>query len=99
MTAADGTRSRFLAVSDFVTNPYTEQSSTKNPATSQPTGANADQLTASLTKVMNELKKLFPANCKFTNYRLDIKTISSDTGVIFIAPVPVCVVEKNWKEF
>jgi Tfp pilus tip-associated adhesin PilY1 len=99
MTAADGTRSRFLAVSDFVTNPYTEQSSTKNPATNQPSGTNADQLTASLTKVMNELKKLFPANCKFTNYRLDIKTISSDTGVIFIAPVPVCVVEKNWKEF
>ena len=53
----DGTRSRFLAVSDFVTNPYTEQSSTKNPASSQPSGANADQLTASLTKVMNELKK------------------------------------------
>jgi len=99
MVAADGTRSRYLAVSDFVTNPYTEQGSTKNPSTTQTTGANADQLTASLTQVMNELKKLFPVNCKFTNYRLDIKTISSDTGVIFIAPVPVCVIEKNWKEF
>jgi Tfp pilus tip-associated adhesin PilY1 len=99
MVAADGTRTRYLAVSDFVTNPYTEQSSTKNPATTQPTGTNADQLTASLTQVMNELKKLFPQNCKFTNYRLDIKTISSDTGVVFIAPVPVCIIEKNWKEF
>jgi Tfp pilus tip-associated adhesin PilY1 len=97
MVGADGTRTRYLAVSDFVTNPYTEQSATKNPASSQ-TGTTADQLTASLTQVMNELKKLFPANCKFTNYRIDIKTISSDTGVVFIAPVPICIIEKNWKE-
>ena len=49
--------------------------------------------------VMNSLKKLFPLNCRFGNYRIDIKAISGDTGIIFIAPVPICIVEKNWKEF
>jgi hypothetical protein len=98
MVGVDGQRTKFFMVSNFVTNPYVEQGPTKNPLSSTTTGPNADQLSASLTQVMNELKKLFPQNCKFTNYRLDIKTISSDTGVVFIAPVPVCIVEKNWKE-
>src|SRR6185436_10740657 len=98
MVGADNQRTKFFMVSNFVTNPYTEQGPTKNPLSNTPTGTNADQLTASLTQVMEELKKLFPKNCKFTNYRLDIKTISADTGVVFIAPVPVCIVEKNWKE-
>jgi hypothetical protein len=98
MVGADGQRTKFFMVSNFVTNPYVEQGATKNPSSSG-TGTNADQLTTALTNVMEELKKLFPKNCRFANYRLDIKTISSDTGVVFIAPVPVCIVEKNWKEF
>jgi len=48
---------------------------------------------------MEELKTLFPNECRFANYRIDIKTIASDTGVVFIAPVPVCLMERNWKEF
>lgn len=98
MVGADGQRTKYFMVSNFVTNPYIEQGATKNPSGSG-TGPNADQLTATLSNVMEELKKLFPKNCRFANYRLDIKTISSDTGVVFIAPVPVCIVEKNWKEF
>jgi Tfp pilus tip-associated adhesin PilY1 len=98
MVGADNLRTKFFMVSNFVTNPYIEQGATKNPSSSTG-GTNADQLNATLTQVMNELKKLFPQNCRFANYRLDIKTISSDTGVVFIAPVPVCIIEKNWKEF
>lgn len=98
MEGADGQRTKFFMVSNFVTNPYIEQGATKNPS-SGTSGANADQLNATLEQVMDELKKLFPKSCRFANYRLDIKTISSDTGVVFIAPVPVCIVEKNWKEF
>ncbi|HYU31190.1 MAG TPA: PilC/PilY family type IV pilus protein [Thermoanaerobaculia bacterium] len=99
MVGADGQRTKFFMVSNFVTNPYVEQGPTKNPLSSSPSGPTADDVPASLAKVTEELKKLFPSNCKFTNYRLDIKTISADTGVVFIAPVPVCIVEKNWKEF
>lgn len=99
MVGADNQRTKFFMVSNFVTNPYVEQGPTKNLLSDSGTTPTADQLTTGLKQVMSELKKLFPQNCKFTNYRLDIKTISSDTGVVFIAPVPVCIIEKNWKEF
>jgi hypothetical protein len=95
-----GTASRYTQIADFVTDPYTEQGLTKNPvlSTSRP---NADQFPTGshLADVLKQLQTLFPPNCKFGNYRIDVKTLSSDTGVIFIAPVPVCIIEKNWKEF
>ena len=95
-----GSASRYTQIADFVTDPYTEQGLTKNPvlSTSRP---NADQFPAGshLADVLKQLQKLFPSNCKFGNFRIDIKTLSSDTGIIFIAPVPVCIIEKNWKEF
>jgi len=95
-----GTASRYTQIADFVTDPYTEQGLTKNPVLST-TRPNADQFPTGshLADVLKQLQTLFPANCKFGNYRIDVKTLSSDTGVIFIAPVPVCIVEKNWKEF
>lgn len=97
---AVGSNVRAYNVSTFVTAPYTEQAQTKNPSASGGgTTSNADQLTAPLLSVMNTLKQLFPANCRFGNSRIDIKTITGDTGVIFIAPVPVCIIEKNWKEY
>jgi hypothetical protein len=91
---------RYYNAPTFVTPPYTEQSQTKNPSPTNPSppGTTADQLTPQLTSVMKALKSLFPKNCRFGNYRIDIKAISGDTGVIFIAPVPICIVEKNWKE-
>ncbi len=99
LTDVSGNPIRYYNAPTFVTPPYTEQSQTKNPSPgTTPPGTNADQLTAQLTSVMNTLKKLFPRNCRFGNYRIDIKAISGDTGVIFIAPVPICIVEKNWKE-
>jgi hypothetical protein len=95
---ADGNASRFITIQDFVTDPFTEQGQTKNPETNadQP---HADELTDALKQVLENLKTLFPPNCKFGNFRIDVKTLSSDTGIIFIAPVPVCIIESNWKEF
>ena len=93
-----GDRTRWFDIADFVTEPYVEQSATKNPE--RPGGGDtADDLDADQLAIMEELKTLFPSNCKFANYRLDIKTLSSDTGIHLIAPVPICIVEKNWKEF
>jgi hypothetical protein len=97
LTDLSGNPIRYYNAPTFVTPPYTEQAQTKNPISGTP-GTNADQLTPQLISVMNTLKKLFPKNCKFGNFRIDIKAISGDTGVIFIAPVPICIVEKNWKE-
>jgi hypothetical protein len=94
----DGQPTRYKAVSAFVTSPYTEPGQNKNSdsGSSEPS---ADALTALEVDVMDNLKQLFPENCKFANYRVDIKTIAADTRVERIAPIPVCVVEKNWKEY
>jgi hypothetical protein len=89
----DDNQTRFMTVANFVTNPYAEESQTRNPETGTP----EPPLPENLEDVMEALKSLFPTNCTFANYRIDIKTISADTGVIFIAPVPVCIIEKNWK--
>jgi len=92
-----GTRVRTTEISSLATEAFIERGQTKNPA--QDGQSSSDALTAKLQQVMDELKRLFPENCKFANYRLDIKTISANTGVVHIAPVPVCIIEKNWREF
>ncbi len=48
--------------------------------------------------VTQRLTALFPTNCQFANHTQNIETIQSDNGLVCIAPVPVCVVRKNWKE-
>lgn len=94
-------RRRYMTVDDFVTAPFTEQSQTKNPP---PVGGegdgNADQLDAALAQILRELQALFPRSCRFSeSYRIDIKARSSDTGMIFVAPVPICVIEKDFREY
>jgi hypothetical protein len=60
---------------------------------------NTDTITVNLAKIENQIKALLPANCRFTDYTINIKASRSDTGVDFIAPVPVCIIQQNWKEF
>jgi hypothetical protein len=60
---------------------------------------NVDQLNANLIKIENQLKTLLPSNCRFSDYTINIHASRSDTGVDFIAPVPVCIIQQNWKEF
>ena len=105
MLDLNGAETRFVTASTFVTQPYTEQGTNRDGSGGggggppPPPGGSADELTDQLRQVMEEMKELFPQECKFANYRIDIKTIAADTGVIFIAPVPVCLIEQNWKEF
>lgn len=90
----EGLGTRYTEVPDFVTSPYSEQGQTKNPE-----GGQADSLTVDQLKVLETLKSLFPDNCKFAHFRIDIRTVAADTSVQHIASVPVCMIEKNWKEF
>ena len=62
-------------------------------------GPNPGDLTDEERAVMEALRDLFPENCRFTNQRIDVRLVTSDTQVRRIAAVPVCVIEKNWKEF
>src|SRR5204862_7675678 len=87
---------RYVAKDNFVTNPFTEQAQTKNSSATDTTG---QQLTTEQNLLFEKLKTLFPSNCKFSNFRIDIKTVRADTKLVLIAPVPICIVSKNWKEF
>ena len=95
----DQSRTRFISHQAFATEPFTEPGQSKNPVTDVEGTFDDLELGIFLQEVMDELKTLFPASCKFGNYRIDVKTVLSDTRVSFIAPVPVCIIEKNWKEF
>lgn len=86
---------RHFEVPHFVTNPFAEQGQTKNES------GGVEEICEDETKmaIMESLKTLFPPTCKFSNYRVDIKTIAADTSLVCIAPVPVCMIQKNWKEW
>lgn len=102
LTDASDALVRHLTVSQFVTSPFTEQGLTKNVSSgSGPGGSTAPQEicdTPTQQRLKESLKRLFPVNCKFSNQTVDIKTISADTRLLCIAPIPVCTIEKNWKE-
>jgi hypothetical protein len=91
---------RFKTAPTFVTNPFAEPGQTMRTSGENEEGEHtADDLSANMIRVMESLKELFPPQCKFANYRIDIKTVAADTSLQFIAAVPVCLIESNWKEF
>jgi hypothetical protein len=96
-------RSRFRRVPEFVTSPFVESSATKNPPCDPNTDPNCNLTPPPVCKnqeaVTQTLKSQFPTSCKFANYTQNIETIQSDEGLVCIAPVPLCIVERNWKEF
>jgi hypothetical protein len=91
---------RYNVAPTFVTNPFAEPGQSKQAGAANEEGEfTADDLSVNMVRVMETLKGLFPPACKFANYRVDIKTVAADTSLQFIAPVPVCLIERNWKEF
>ena len=89
---------RLREISNFVSNPYTEAGQTKNPVSGGGGTTGGGGLSADQEAVMNALKELFPDQCKFANYRIDVRTVAADTSVQHIAAVPICIVEKNFRD-
>ncbi|MDH3254563.1 MAG: PilC/PilY family type IV pilus protein [Acidobacteriota bacterium] len=96
-------RTRSMDVNTLVSRAFADLAISKNdpsdpnvPPDQEPP---PNELPANLQLIMDELKKLFPANCRFANYRIDIRAVAADTEVVDVAPVPVCLIEKNWREF
>ncbi len=92
-------RARYFTSAYFTSAPFVERGSTGNQSDPGGGGTNADQLTESLVKVKEELKRLFPPNCRFGNYTQNVKSLRQDTQIVFIAPVPICIEPTNFKEF
>ncbi len=90
---------RYAVVNDFVTNPFTEDRSLKAASATSGSGGGTEICdTDTMNQLRTSLMSLFPSNCKFGNQTIDIKTVSSKTALFCIAPVPVCMIEKNWRE-
>jgi|GEM_PF-1485197 len=93
-----GVLSRSVDLEGFVTNPFREQApGSKVDANNQDQNGGND-LTDAEKDLMEKLKQLFPKECKFGNHRINIKLIKSTSEVERIAVVPICIIEKNWKE-
>ncbi|MFP3938928.1 MAG: PilC/PilY family type IV pilus protein [Thermoanaerobaculia bacterium] len=92
----------------FVTSPFTEQAVTSTQNTEDDSSEDdsggeddsieADPLSESEQKLMQKLRELFPEQCKFGNHRIDVKVVRADSELERVAAVPICIVEKNWKE-
>ena len=54
--------------------------------------------TTEIQKIREDLKGLFPENCRFGNFSLRVGSNISNTAQVAIAEIPVCVVVKNWTE-
>jgi len=89
---------RFRTVPDLVTEPFTEVGQIKSSVNGNGSGQTADDLSDNLREVMESLKQAYPDSCRFANFTINIKSLRSDTGVEFIAPVPVCITQRNWRE-
>jgi hypothetical protein len=98
LQTVDDQPTRFIEVNGFVTEPFTEQGLTKNPSDADDPAIAGDVLSEEELEVMESLQELFPDNCKFINKHIRITLSAADTRLQRLAAVPVCVIEKNWKE-
>ena len=95
-----GILQRYFSIQDrFVTSPFTEQVVGRSDGDGSSSDTPEDDpLTETELKLEKKLMELFPDKCKFGNQRIDVKVIRDDTQLERIAPVPICIIEKNWKE-
>lgn len=98
VAAGGSVRTRYTEIPQFTTPPFVEQSATANPD-SGGGDQHADFITEALALIRDELKTLQSTRCRYASYTQNIKTIRSDTGVVFVAPIPICIDPTSWKEF
>jgi Tfp pilus tip-associated adhesin PilY1 len=85
---------RYIEREGFIGDPTAEKSSRGDGD-----GQHGDVLDDSLKEILQTLKDEMPDNCRFSNQTINIKAIRDNTGVEFIAPIPVCQIGKNWKQW
>jgi hypothetical protein len=76
-----------------------------NPNPTEGTGSNTDsqQLcnpnSSYVQSVVVQIEKLMPSTCRFSNALISINLGQTSGQTQCVAAVPVCMIEKNWKEF
>jgi hypothetical protein len=99
-----GTSNRYLVLSkDLGLNISTTEVSPiiSNKANPSPPseGLPGGNLPAATKDVMAQIMKLMPSNCRFTNNRIAISVTDTNNSTYNLGAVPICIIEKNWKEF
>jgi hypothetical protein len=92
-----GNTDRYFDVSNIVTSPYVEPGGM--PGDDDDDDDDGGNPCAGQLAMTQRLMQLFPSSCNFANRTENIMTQRADTGIQCIAPVPVCIDTKNWKDF
>ena len=98
----DSDQRYFIVEGGFLSAPFVETGATTNPEEecTGPDCAGTDAIVPdNLDEIMDQLRGLLPPQCRFANYTINIKAVRDDTGIEFLAAVPVCTVRTNWREF
>ena len=101
-TLLDSNERFFRVEGGFLSAPFVETGATANPeenCTGENCNATDAVVPANLDDLMEELKSLLPPQCRFANYTINIKAVRDDTGIEFLAAIPVCTVRTNWRDF
>ncbi|MGB6641876.1 MAG: hypothetical protein WBG67_13955, partial [Thermoanaerobaculia bacterium] len=85
-------------VDDFVTSAYVESGGLPGDDDDDDDDDDNNPC-AGVRELAETLESLFPPSCNFANRTENIMAQRSNTEVECIAPVPVCIENKNWKEY
>jgi hypothetical protein len=53
---------------------------------------------AQIRGIRDSLMDLFPADCRFGSFSLNVSSSLSSREVVPLAQIPVCIARKNWTE-
>ncbi len=93
-----GSRDRFTSVSGVAAAPWAESGvfdQTELESEEELTPEEIDDLVSIRDTLMDQM----PDNCRFTDATINILGRRQDTGREFLAPVPICFIQKNWVDF
>ena len=94
-----GVPTRYYSVDDFVTSAYVESGGLPGDDDDDDDDDDDNNPCAGVRELAETLESLFPASCNFANRTENIMAQRSNTEIECIAPVPVCIENKNWKEY
>jgi Tfp pilus tip-associated adhesin PilY1 len=93
---AGATEERAIAVDGFAGRPVVTTTGMTAPGQ---TGGDVDPFEAArIQGIRDNLMDLFPADCRFGSFSLNVSVALSNTSVLPVASIPVCVARKNWTE-
>ena len=91
---------RFREIDGLATQAFVESSATTDdPDPDSDDGKiSANVLDARLKAIRDAMREQMPSNCRFTNFTANVRAVRSDTGLEFMAAIPVCFAEGGWIE-